>query len=99
MTTETAPAAPQAVSGKEYQLLINGQWVAPKSGEMMERRYPANNDVTVAKFPKASEEDVDAATVERPSTQPGRGAAAGGGRDPGRGVPRRHGYRRRGGQR
>src|SRR2546427_10972339 len=61
MTTETAPAAPQAVSGKEYQLLINGQWVAPKSGEMMERRYPANNDVTVAKFPKASEEDVDAA--------------------------------------
>jgi len=61
MTTETAPAAPQAVSGKEYQLLINGQHVAPKSGEMMERRYPANNDVTVAKFPKANEEDVDAA--------------------------------------
>src|SRR5207244_6554354 len=61
MTTETAPAAPQAVTGKEYQLLINGQQVAPKSGEMMERRYPANNDVTVAKFPKASEEDVDAA--------------------------------------
>src|SRR3989442_8749771 len=61
MTTETAPAAPQAVNGKEYQLLINGQWVAPKSEEMMERRYPANNDVTVAKFPKANEEDVDAA--------------------------------------
>ena len=61
MTTETAPAAPQAVTGKEYQLLINGQGVAPKSGEMMERRYPANNDVTVARFPKASEEDVDAA--------------------------------------
>jgi len=61
MTTETAPAAPQAVTGKEYQLLINGQQVAPKSGEMMERRYPANNDVTVARFPKASEEDVDAA--------------------------------------
>ena len=61
MTTETAPAGPQAVTGKEYQLLINGQQVAPKSGEMMERRYPANNDVTVAKFPKASEEDVDAA--------------------------------------
>src|SRR5207244_11136083 len=61
MTTESAPAAPQAVSGKEYQLLINGQQVAPKSGETMERRYPANNDVTVAKFPKAGEEDVDAA--------------------------------------
>jgi acyl-CoA reductase-like NAD-dependent aldehyde dehydrogenase len=61
MTTETAPAAPQAVTGKEYQLLINGQEVAPRSGEMMERRYPANNEVTVARFPKASEEDVDAA--------------------------------------
>src|SRR5207244_11672381 len=61
MTTESAPAAPQAVSGKEYQLLINGQQVAPKSGETMEHRYPANNDVTVAKFPKAGEEDVDAA--------------------------------------
>jgi acyl-CoA reductase-like NAD-dependent aldehyde dehydrogenase len=61
MTTETAPAAPQAVTGKEYQLLINGQGVAPKSGEMMERRYPANQDFTVAKFPKGSEEDVDAA--------------------------------------
>jgi acyl-CoA reductase-like NAD-dependent aldehyde dehydrogenase len=61
MTTETAPAGPQAVTGKEYQLLINGQEVAPKSGEMMERRYPANHDVTVARFPKASEEDVDAA--------------------------------------
>ena len=61
MTTETAPAGPQAVTGKEYQLLINGQEVAPRSGEMMERRYPANNDVIVAKFPKASEEDVDAA--------------------------------------
>src|SRR5207244_12209885 len=61
MTTETAPAAPQAVSGKKYQRLSNGQNVPPKSGEMMERRYPANNDVTVAKCPKANEEDVDAA--------------------------------------
>ncbi|HEV8573849.1 MAG TPA: aldehyde dehydrogenase family protein [Dehalococcoidia bacterium] len=61
MTTETAPAGPQAVTGKEYLLLINGQQVAPKSGEMLERRYPANSDVTVARFAKASEEDVDAA--------------------------------------
>ncbi len=30
MTTETAPAGPQAVTGKEYQLLINGQDVAPE---------------------------------------------------------------------
>ena len=39
MTTETAPAAPQAVTGKEYQLLINGQQVAPKSGEMSLLRW------------------------------------------------------------
>jgi len=61
MTTETAPATPQAVTGKEYQLLINGQQVAARSGEVLERRYPANNDVIVAKFAKAAEEDVDAA--------------------------------------
>jgi acyl-CoA reductase-like NAD-dependent aldehyde dehydrogenase len=59
MTTETAK--PQAVAGKEYQLLINGQPVAAKSGEKLERRYPANTDVVVATFPKANEEDTDAA--------------------------------------
>jgi aldehyde dehydrogenase (NAD+)/betaine-aldehyde dehydrogenase len=59
MTTETA--APGAVAGKEYQLLINGQYVPSKSGETLERRYPANTDVIVATFPSASEEDVDAA--------------------------------------
>src|SRR3990172_2183904 len=59
MTTETAK--PQAVTGKSYQLLINGQWVAPKSGETLERRYPANQDVVVATFPKADREDTDAA--------------------------------------
>src|SRR6266540_1312064 len=57
----SAPATPQAVTGKEYQLLINGQQVAARSGEVLERRYPANNDVIVAKFAKAAEEDVDAA--------------------------------------
>jgi aldehyde dehydrogenase (NAD+)/betaine-aldehyde dehydrogenase len=59
MTTETA--APGALAGKEYQLLINGQYVPSKSGETLERRYPANTDVIVATFPSASEEDVDAA--------------------------------------
>ena len=58
MTTEAA-ARPQAVSGKNYQLLINGEWVAPKSGETMERRYPANNDIVVGTFPKANEADTD----------------------------------------
>ena len=59
MTTETAK--PQAVADKEYQLLINGDWVPPKSGETSERRYPANNDVVVSTFPKANREDTDAA--------------------------------------
>ena len=59
MTTEVAK--PQAVSGKDYPLLINGQMVAAKTGEKLERRYPANTDVVVATFAKASEEDVDAA--------------------------------------
>ncbi len=59
MTTETAK--PQAVAGKEYQLLINGQWVAASNGEKLERRFPANQDVLVATFPKASEKDTDAA--------------------------------------
>jgi acyl-CoA reductase-like NAD-dependent aldehyde dehydrogenase len=59
MTTEVA--TPQAVSGKEYQLLINGKWVPSKSGEKLERRYPANTDVIVATFPAATEQDVDEA--------------------------------------
>ncbi len=59
MTTETAK--PQAVSGKQYQLLINGQPTPARSGETLERRYPANRDVIVATFPKASQEDTDLA--------------------------------------
>jgi acyl-CoA reductase-like NAD-dependent aldehyde dehydrogenase len=59
MTTETAK--PAAVAGKDYQLLINGDWVAGSSGQKLERRYPANQDVVVATFPSATEEDVDRA--------------------------------------
>lgn len=59
MTTETAK--PAAVAGKDYQLLINGNWSASSTGQTLERRYPANNDVVVARFPSASEEDVDRA--------------------------------------
>ncbi|MEX0799741.1 MAG: aldehyde dehydrogenase family protein [Dehalococcoidia bacterium] len=58
MTTETA--APQAVTGKTYQLIINGDTVEPKSGKTFERRNPANGDV-VATCPAASAEDTDAA--------------------------------------
>ena len=37
------------------------QPVPSSSGERLERRYPANQDVLVATFPKASEEDTDKA--------------------------------------
>src|SRR3990172_8758618 len=66
MTTETAK--PQAVSGKEYQLLINGQPSPARSGETLERRYPANRDVVVATFPNARVED------PAPALQPARDA-------------------------
>jgi acyl-CoA reductase-like NAD-dependent aldehyde dehydrogenase len=49
------------VTGKEYQLFIDGQWTPAESGETGERRYPANTDVTVATFPMASEADTDKA--------------------------------------
>src|SRR3970282_383436 len=55
--TETAT---QAITGNTYQLLINGEFVASKSGETFERRTPANGDV-VATCPKATAEDTDAA--------------------------------------
>ena len=59
MTIDTA--TPGAVTGKDYQLLINGNWEAASSGQKLERRYPANQDVIVATFPSATVEDVDRA--------------------------------------
>src|SRR3990172_3791935 len=57
MATQTAT---QAVTGKTYQLLINGESVAPNGGETFERRNPANGEL-VATCPKAAPEDTDAA--------------------------------------
>ena len=57
MATETAT---QAVTDKTYQLIINGDFVAPKSGETFQRHNPANGEV-VAICPRAGEEDTDAA--------------------------------------
>jgi len=57
MTTETAT---QAISGKTYQLQINGEFESAKSGDTFERKNPANGDV-VATLPKATPEDTDAA--------------------------------------
>jgi acyl-CoA reductase-like NAD-dependent aldehyde dehydrogenase len=59
MATETAT---QAITGKTYQLLINGEFVAPKSGQTFERKNPANGE-TVAVCPKAGPEDTDAAIL------------------------------------
>jgi len=57
MATETAT---KAVTGKTYQLIINGEPVEPKTGETFERRNPANGE-NVATCPKAGPEDTDAA--------------------------------------
>src|SRR3974377_2056280 len=50
--TETAPAT--------YELLINGEWVAAKSGERYERLNPANGEV-VATCPWGGEADIELA--------------------------------------
>jgi alpha-ketoglutaric semialdehyde dehydrogenase len=44
-----------------YQNFINGEWVAVKSGKMMENRNPANTDEVIGVFPNSGPEDVDAA--------------------------------------
>src|SRR5512141_3143671 len=50
--SETAPAT--------YELLIDGEWVAARSGERYERRNPANGEV-VATCPWAGEADIESA--------------------------------------
>ena len=56
MTTETKPAT----SAKTFQMLIDGQWVAAKSGQTFERLSPANGEL-VGTYPLAGIEDVDLA--------------------------------------
>jgi acyl-CoA reductase-like NAD-dependent aldehyde dehydrogenase len=60
MTTETKTDAKPAAQGKSYQMLIDGQWVAAKSGKTFERRNPANGDL-VGTYPLADNVDVDMA--------------------------------------
>ncbi len=60
MTTETKPEAKPTAQGKTYQMLIDGQWVAAKSGKTFERRNPANGDL-VGTYPLADNTDVDLA--------------------------------------
>ncbi len=60
MTTETKPEAKPATQGKTYQMLIDGQWVAAKSGDTFKRLNPANGDL-VGTYPLADTVDVDIA--------------------------------------
>ena len=46
---------------REYKNFINGEWVAPRGGQTLENRNPANTDEVVGVFPLSSEEDVNAA--------------------------------------
>jgi acyl-CoA reductase-like NAD-dependent aldehyde dehydrogenase len=56
MTTDTKPAT----ETKTYQMLIDGEWVAAKSGKTFERLNPANGQL-VGTYPLADVEDVDLA--------------------------------------
>jgi acyl-CoA reductase-like NAD-dependent aldehyde dehydrogenase len=56
MTTDTKPRA----EATTYQMLIDGEWVAAKSGQTFERLNPANGEL-VGTFPLAGIEDVDLA--------------------------------------
>jgi len=53
MATASAP--------REYKNFINGEWLAPKGGNTLENRNPANTDELIGLFPLSSQEDVDAA--------------------------------------
>jgi alpha-ketoglutaric semialdehyde dehydrogenase len=46
-----------------YKNLINGEWVAAKSGKTLENRNPANTDEIIGVFPLSGPEDVDAAVA------------------------------------
>ncbi len=53
------PAA--KVKSTEYRNFINGEWVAPASGEYIENRNPADTRDLVGRFPASSSEDVERA--------------------------------------
>jgi alpha-ketoglutaric semialdehyde dehydrogenase len=46
---------------KRYQLLIDGQWTDPASGDWTLNRNPANTDDVIGEFPSAGAEDAKAA--------------------------------------
>src|SRR5215212_12193439 len=46
---------------KIYKNLIDGQWVAPANGRMVENRNPADTRDLIGSFPDSDQRDVDAA--------------------------------------
>jgi acyl-CoA reductase-like NAD-dependent aldehyde dehydrogenase len=50
-----------AAAARVFKNFINGEWVAAKSGEILENRNPANTDEIIGEFPLSGPEDVDAA--------------------------------------
>jgi acyl-CoA reductase-like NAD-dependent aldehyde dehydrogenase len=52
-----------AASPRVFKNLINGEWVASKSGKAHENRNPANTDEIIGEFPLSTEADVDEAVA------------------------------------
>ena len=46
-----------------FQNFINGQWVAPTTGQYFENRNPADHDDLIGRFPKSGVDDVNAAVA------------------------------------
>jgi alpha-ketoglutaric semialdehyde dehydrogenase len=50
-----------AAAARVFKNFINGEWVAPKSGQVQLNRNPANTDEAIGEFPLSTQADVDAA--------------------------------------
>src|SRR4249919_2185249 len=59
---EGVPLVTQAIAAREYQNLINGQWVDAADGRTSERMSPAH-DVVVGRYPAGGAEDLDRAVA------------------------------------
>src|SRR6185369_16924142 len=51
-------AKPQAKVRSEFRNFIAGEWIAPKSGNYIENRNPADTRELVGKFPASTSDDV-----------------------------------------
>ena len=49
------------VAARQFYNFIDGEWAAPKSGQVRENRNPANTDEVIGRFPLSSQADVNAA--------------------------------------